>query len=512
MANSSQTIKQVSSFDESEIRIDPARVLAPVDPKIYSGFLEHLGRCIYGGIVDYGNAKLTNDKGFRLDVCQALKDLDMPVVRWPGGNFVSSYHWVDGIGPKEDRPRRPELAWLGEESNVFGTDEFMEWCEYMNVEPYICLNMGTGTLDEALAWIEYCNSDRNTYYANLRRKNGREKPYNVKYWGLGNEVYGPWQVGQMSKEDYSKQAFQWAKAIRLLDPTVKLIGCGCTGFDDWDRYVTNELIKSVDYHSIHLYTCHQDYYKNVTGPAAAERGIQIAKNMFDLAKITQNAPDAPMKICFDEWNVWDPVRADGSKGAEEQYDLSDALAVASWCNVFVRQAESVGMANIAQCVNVIAPIMTSPDGLFLQTTYFPFRLFSNYMRGNSLNVHVSTPVYHGETDGNNLTLKWLKGVEPNLTLLDVSAVAKVENGQDVLYVAVVNRSETDDATTAIKVDGTVAPAGAYRWTLYHDNIRATNTFASPNEVAVTEEAVSFANGSKVAFPKHSFTLLKIALA
>jgi alpha-N-arabinofuranosidase len=167
------------------------------------------------------------------------------VVRYPGGNFVSTYHWLDAVGPKDKRPRRPELAWLGEESNQFGTDEFIEWCEAMGCEPYLCLNMGTGTLDEALAWVEYCNSDKNTYYANLRRQNGREKPYNVKYWSLGNEVWGPWQVGQMSAEDYTKTAFQWAKALKLLDPSIKLIACGRTGYDSWDYVVSQGLIQFI---------------------------------------------------------------------------------------------------------------------------------------------------------------------------------------------------------------------------------------------------------------------------
>ncbi|KAJ8454439.1 hypothetical protein ONZ45_g19305 [Pleurotus djamor] len=200
------------------INIDPARVIDNVDPRIYSGFTEHMGRCIYGGLYEPDNPHGLSDPktGFRKDVMAALKDLKVPIVRYPGGNFVSSYRWQDGIGPRELRPRRPELAWLSEESNQFGT----------GTEPYICLNMGTGTLEDALAWVEYCNGTGNTHYTNLRRKYGHDEPYGVKYWSLGNEVWGPWQVGQMEADEYAKKAFQWAKALRLLDPKIQLISCG----------------------------------------------------------------------------------------------------------------------------------------------------------------------------------------------------------------------------------------------------------------------------------------------
>ncbi|KAJ7026640.1 glycoside hydrolase family 51 protein [Mycena alexandri] len=372
------------------IRIDPARHVAPVDPRIYSGFTEHMGRCIYSGIYDPTNEHgLADANGYRTDVLQALKGLNVPIVRYPGGNFVSSYRWQDGVGPRDLRPRRPELAWLTEESNQFGTDEFIQWCRLLGAEPFICLNMGTGTLEDALAWLEYCNSSANTHYANMRRKNGRAEPYGVKYWALGNEIWGPWQVGQMNAADYSKQAFQWAKALRLLDPSIKLVSCGETGFADWDRVTLKTLAPVVDFHSIHLYTVSEGNHDvNVMGPAAAEKGIEITKSLIELAKIEGNLTK-DIAVCFDEWNVWDPVRAPGEKGAEEHYDLSDALAVAAWLNVFVRKADIVKIACIAQSVNVISPIITSPTGLFKQTTYYPLQLFATLMQGTSLSLHVA---------------------------------------------------------------------------------------------------------------------------
>jgi len=377
------TFTKIPDSETPVVSVNPFNKIAKVNDNVYGGFTEHMGRCIYGGIYDPGNP-LSDENGFRKDVIEAFKDLNCPVVRYPGGNFVATYHWLDGVGPKDQRPARPELAWLGVESNEFGTDEFLKWCEVVDTEPYLALNFGTGTLDEALGWLEYCNSDKNTYYANLRRKNGRDKPYNVKYWALGNEMWGPWQVGQMTKEAYADKAYQWAKAMKLLDPSVVLILCGETGYSSWDTYVLKECVKwdthtlggsttasLIDMHSIHIYTASNDHLKNATAPRSAERAIEITGGLIDLVRIENKVPytvPAPT-ICFDEWNVWDPVRAPGDIGAEEKYTLSDALAVGVWLNVFIRQAKYIGMANIAQSVNVISPLMTTKDGILKQTTW-----------------------------------------------------------------------------------------------------------------------------------------------
>jgi alpha-L-arabinofuranosidase len=201
----------------TKIAVSPARRIGRIDRNVFGGFVEHLGRCIYGGLYDEGSP-LSDSHGFRKDVLGLLRELRMGVLRWPGGNFVSNYHWTDGIGPKNDRPRRPELAWGGEEPNRFGTDEFLAYCSELGTEPYICLNMGTGTLREALDWVEYCNGAGDTHWANLRRAGGHEEPYRVRYWGLGNEMYGEWQVGAVSAEEYVREATRWARAIKMLDP------------------------------------------------------------------------------------------------------------------------------------------------------------------------------------------------------------------------------------------------------------------------------------------------------
>ncbi|KAF3765892.1 family 51 glycoside hydrolase [Cryphonectria parasitica EP155] len=495
------TFTKLPDGEQALLEVDAGKRLSKIDPMIYGGFTEHMGRCIYGGMYDPGNP-LSDEHGFRTDVLDALRELDIPVVRYPGGNFVATYHWLDGVGPRDKRPKRPELAWLGTETNQFGTDEFMQWLSVLSegkkdrVEPYICLNMGTGTLDEALAWVEYCNGTKDTYYANLRRQNGHEEPYRVKYWALGNEIWGPWQVEQMTKEDYAKKAAQWAKALRLLDPSLCLILCGETGHSSWDHHVLKECVSVVDMHSIHIYTASAQHLPNVTAPLSAERAIQTAAALIDIARIENNVPPtkAQTTICFDEWNVWDPERAPGDKGAEEKYTLSDALAVAVWLNVFVRQSRYIGMANIAQTVNVISPLMTSKDGIVKQTTWWPLLLFSRFMRGWTVAAHVSCGSWAGETSP-----AWLQGVlQDGAPWLDVSAVVDDEG---FVNVAVVNISDEADLEASLKgVSGKVEVH-----TVNGPGVKAVNV-AGSDEVGVRES--QWDGEGAFVFPKHSMTLLR----
>src|ERR671917_606782 len=304
----------------ARIKVDPDRTVGTLDRRVFGGFIEHLGRCIYGGVFDE-NSPLSDDRGYRRDVLEAARNLRMPILRWPGGNFVSGYHWTDGIGPREERPRKMDLAWSTEESNRFGTDEFIEYCRMLGAEPYICVNMGTGTMEEAQAWVEYCNGTGDTYWANLRRKNGHEEPHNVRYWGLGTFV---------------------------------------------------------DYHSVHIYTGSDDYWSNVLAPHQADRALRTTRATIERARYEQGI-EHPIHVAYDEWNVWFRER-DKTSGLEERYNLSDALAVATYLNIFARNCETVKIANLAQMVNVIAPIRTSEDDLFLQAIYHPLRLCVEHMQ------------------------------------------------------------------------------------------------------------------------------------
>ncbi|EPT00599.1 hypothetical protein FOMPIDRAFT_101145 [Fomitopsis schrenkii] len=522
--------------DQPELALDvfPSATIAPVSPLIFSGFLEHLGRCIYGGILPAGRTnfpytsrnpcpedqfvgtpkELLTDEGFRKDVLEVLRDeLGTPMVRWPGGNYVSSYNWKDGVGPQEERKRRPELAWGGEESNVFGTDEFIAWCRVAKIEPYVVLNMGTGTLEDALHWIEYCNGTGDTHYANLRRKNtGRDEPHNVKYWGLGNEVWGEWQVGQQTASAYATKARQWAHAIHLIDPTVKLVGCGETGLNSWDGVVLDELVDKVDLHSIHLYTgfgardrsqTEKEYGRAVYGPDAAEYSIEICKGLINKARVAKNVPRR-ITIAFDEYGVWDETVGTPENGLEQFYNLADALAMASWLNVFVRQADIVEIACIAQSVNVISPLITSPTGLFRQTIYWPLYLFSRYMRGGvSVSVSINSPKFSGET-----LPPWISSVKGLPKELDASATLHVSAaGQKSIRIAIVNRSGKNSYTVPLRIAFTEPPKEVEVHELWHEDVRARNGWGKENEVSVKTWRAPWAG--EWVFREHSFTLLVV---
>lgn len=498
----------------ANLRIDIHNEISRVDEKIYSGFLEHMGRAIYGGIFDPGSS-LADEHGLRKDTLQAIQDIAPPLIRYPGGNYCATFHWEDGVGPLEQRKARPEPAWEGVEPNTFGTDEFMRWAKKAKIEPFLCLNMGTGTLDEALAWIEYCNFTTDTYYAQMRVKNGYPEPYHVRYIGVGNECWGPWQIEQLSKEDYAKKAYQWAKALKRLDPSLKLILCGQTGYSDWDRYVLQECIELFDYVSIHDYTASKNHYKNMFAPHTAEVGIEITEQLINLAKIVKKCTHE-VKISYDEWNVWDPERAIGSKGAEEQYTLSDALAVASWLNIFIRKSDVVSIACLAQTVNVISPIMTNSTGLFLQTTYWPLFLFSKYMRGTAVSVHISGEIYTGET-ATMFNEPWLKTIKAGkLRFIDASAV--LDEKMEYLSIALINRhleNETNICfdflqSSMIGRHAVDLESDVEVFTVHHQDISATNSFDDPDRVKIQVSIHKLSSNFFLA-KKHSFSLLRFRL-
>ncbi len=489
----------------ARIDVDVDRPIGSVDPRIFGGFIEHLGRCIYGGIFDEGSP-LADERGFRTDVLDAVRDLRPPHVRWPGGNFVSGYHWTDGIGPVGQRPRRPELAWGAEESNRFGTDEFMAWCRAVGTEPVICLNMGTGTMDEALAWLEYCNGTGDTYWADRRRANGHAEPYRVRYWGLGNEMYGDWQLGQRRAEDYVDVARQWGKAIKLLDPAVELISCGQSGVDDWDRVVIDGLASLVDYHSIHLYTGSDDYWSNVLAPHYAERALGVVGALIERARHVQGV-DHKIGVAYDEWNVWYRT-SDGQLA--ERYSLSDALAVATYLNVFVRRCRTVRMANLAQLVNVIAPIVTSPDGLLRQSIYHPIQLMASLTREVALSTFVDsgTHAHHDRTgSGRSHAIADLGPFQ----VLDVAATRDGDGHH--LTVSVVNRDPDGTVAASIDLNGAEATGTMVGHEVNGDRPDACNTFDHPDQVGSRrfEQPVK-GRHIEVALPPHSFTTLEVDLA
>jgi alpha-N-arabinofuranosidase len=490
----------------ARIGLELDHTLGAVDRRIFGGFIEHLGRCIYGGIFEPGSP-LSDERGFRTDVLESARGLKMPLLRWPGGNFVSNYHWTDGIGPPDKRPRRVELAWHAEEPNTFGTDEFIQYCRALDTEPYICLNLGTGTLEEALAWIEYCNGTHDTHWANLRRANGHPEPYNVHYWGLGNEMWGEWQVGHLTAEEYVAKARSWANALRRLDRTIELVGCGRDGWSDWDRTVVDGLARYVDYHSIHIYTGSDDYWTNVLSPHQAERSLRICAALIERARHVQRI-ERPIGIAYDEWNVWYRERGEQS-GLEEQYTLADALAVATFLNVFVRASRSLRIANLAQLVNVIAPIFTSRQGLFLQTIFHPLRLFAEHAQAVALDPAVvcDTVAYVDPTGGPRP--QRIADLGP-FKLLDVAATRDADGRRVTL--TVVNRSPHADITAMVSTGPRVAAGGAIVHLVDGPSPESKNSFAEPDLVGVRTHTVPVSGTEfELKFPAHSFSCVELPL-
>jgi alpha-N-arabinofuranosidase len=490
------------------IKIDLARKIDRVDRNIYGGFIEQLGRCVYGGLYEE-SSPLSDEHGFRKDVMTAVRALKTPILRWPGGNFVSGYHWTDGIGPVEKRPRQMELAWHSTESNRFGTDEFMEYCRVMNIEPYLCVNMGTGTMDEARAWVEYCNGTGDTYWANLRRQNGHDEPYRVKYWGLGNEMYGPWQIGALSAEDYVKKAREFAKVMKWTDPTIQLVGCGENGWSAWDQTVIESLAPLIDYYSLHLYTGSDDYYSNILAPSLVEFALRSCQATIERVRYMQRIEHS-IHIAFDEWNVWFRERS-AESGLEERYTLADALAVSSYLNSFIRHCDIVKMANLAQLVNVIAPIFTNKEGLFLQTIYHPLRLYAEHMQDIALDVHVESEQFTFLAGQEQST--WSHRIERlgPFKLLDV--IVTCDPAGHELALAVVNRDLERAHETTIQFADAVTLDTVVAYEVNGSDPSITNSFDQPLAVDVHSlQLTTDTHNLQYTFPAHSLTILRVRIA
>lgn len=495
-------LSAVPSSRDARVKIDTERVIGEIDKHIYGNFTEHLGRCIEGGIFEE-NSPLSDSDGFRKDVLKAVKDLHVTLLRWPGGNFSSNYHWMDGIGPRDSRPARLEMAWHTLEDNRFGTHDFMRYCEVTGCEPYLCANLGTGTWTEAQQWVEYCNLEEGTAMTDLRRKNGHAKPWGVKYWGLGNEMDGPWQMGHRSAEDYGKFALEAAKLMKWTDPTIKLIAAGSSNFDadwvGWNRTVLESLKHHADYLSLHTYVGNREnnFADFMASSMELDERTKIAEGLINAALVTE--PDRKMYIAWDEWNVWYRARGEGKEAGrnilEEQYNLEDALVVGTFLNSFINHANIVKIANMAQLVNVIAPIFTSKEGLFLQTIYYPLALVAGNSFGQALDLYVESPSYSSKH-------------HQNVPYLDVSAA----NNNGTLVINVVNRHEAEALTTTFELEDKEFRGAFLASEVNGPDIKAQNTFGSTKVKVISKSADASGNKLRYTFPAHSFTMLKGTIA
>jgi alpha-L-arabinofuranosidase len=485
----------------ARIKIDVDRAVGEVHPHLFGNFAEHLGRMIYGGIYEPGSP-LADADGFRKDVMDAVKALNVTILRWPGGNFASGYNWKDGIGPKDTRPVRPELAWNDIESNQFGTDEFLKYTERIGADPYICINLGLGTIDDARHWVEYTNGTLATYWAGQRQKNGRKDPWKVRYWALGNELDGPWQLGHKNAEEYSKFALEAAKAMRAVDPEIKLVASGSSNYGSnadwigWNRTVLQTLRNEVDYIALHTYVGNRtdDFERFMAVSQTVDQYIDVTAALIREVQARQ-PQQRQIHIAYDEWNVW--YRAGGKERLEEVYNFEDALAVGLFFNSFFRHADVVKMANLAQMVNVIAPIMTSKEGLFLQPTYFPLVEFTKQRGNTALEVWSTSPTYAIDD-------------KPPLGYLDVSATLDAKTRK--VFLNVLNRSKDRDIMTRIDNQAGQLGRSAAVWELNHPDLKATHTFGNDRKVRPATRTVSVSvedGGFSYTFPAHSLTILQL---
>lgn len=462
---------------QATVRMHPQFRVGPLDPRIFGGFLEHLGRAVYEGVYDPASPK-SDARGFRLDVIEALKRLNMTVMRYPGGNFVSCYDWRDGIGPKDQRPARPDFAWRSIETNQFGVDEFMEWCRTVGTAPMMAVNLGTLGLHEAGQLLEYCNLDTPTYWAQRRRDNGHAHPYGVKLWCLGNEMDGWWQAGHIPAEEYAVRAAGASRYLKGLDPSIQTVACGSSGrgmptYLEWDRVVLEHVIDTADYLSAHRYSNND---RNDTAWFLAE-GVEIDRVIADYAGLIdyvrgRRRSDRRVFVSFDEWNVWYKNREmDGRWQAappllEEVYNLEDALVAAQYLMAFIRRCDVVKVACIAQVVNVIAPILTRRDGLLLQSIFYPFEMIRRAAGSHALRTLVECPAYSaGDRNG--------------VPVVDVAATIDEKSGKTSVFL--VNRSSTDPLEVTIEVMG-ATPRSARASGFGGEDPKAANSWEKPDTI------------------------------
>jgi alpha-N-arabinofuranosidase len=447
-----------------------------VDPRIFGGFLEHMGRAVYQGIYD-PQSKHADGDGFRTDTLGALNRLQMTAMRYPGGNFASGYHWMDGVGPRSQRPMIRELAWQSMESNQFGTDEFVQLSKQMKWTPMITVNLGTGTPEEARNWLEYCNSPAGTKYSNMRAANGSIEPHAIKLWCLGNEMDGPWQLGHVPADQYAIRAQQAAKMMKDLDPSIELVAGGSCSiglptYMEWDRQVLEYLGSQVNYISLHRYVGNpQD---DTADYLAVTRSIdRQIEEMDAVCRYVQAKKHLKTRayLCFDEWNVWYKNQEMDGQGKvaphliEEVYNLEDALVVAGFLNSFIRHADVVKIANLAQIVNVIAPILTRGDEMLIQSIFFPFEMFSSRRDGIALQTQISGPTYEGHTNG-------------NVPYVDTSTILD----GDLLHVFAVNRSLSESAPIEIHLADRLITSLESAEILTGPHAKAANSYEQPQVI------------------------------
>jgi alpha-N-arabinofuranosidase len=512
----------------TRVIIDSSRQVAPIDHHLFGSFLEHLGRAIYEGIYD-PKSKFADSNGFRTDVIKEVRDLGVPIVRYPGGNFVSGYHWLDGVGPKKDRPTVLDRAWNTMETNQFGTNEFVTWARAAGTEPLFGLNFGTASAEDAAALVEYCNVAKGTKWSELRRSHGYEQPHNVKYWCVGNEMDGPWQIGHMQAREYGIKAADAARQMHVLDPSIKLIACGSSGpfmptYIEWDRTVLEECYDEVDGISLHHYwgnteENNNDSSKYLAMNLAMDRQIEEIVAVCDTVRAHKRS-NKQLFLSFDEWNVWYRARSgDATDGhgktaphlLEEPYNLEDALLVGGLANSLIRHSDRVKVACLAQLVNVIAPIMTNENGILRHSIYYPYAWALKHAHGRALSIAPEGPSYEVATLGRPIESIGLAAPGfGDVQYLDM--VATLDPEQKTASIFVLNRDLEKAQDLEINWhDLTPAKVMAFE-TITGSDLKAVNTFAEPNRVVPQKlENPKIGSTMTLKLPARSYSVLSLAL-
>jgi alpha-L-arabinofuranosidase len=499
----------------------PGRV--DFDRRLLGSFLEHLGRAVYTGVYAPGS-RHADAKGFRTDVAREVKALGVPMVRYPGGNFVSGYNWLDGVGPKAQRPTVLERAWNSIESNQFGTNEFVEWCGMVGAEPLLGMNFGTGSVEMAIAYVEYCNLDRGTRWSELRRAHGYDRPHNVRYWCLGNEMDGPWQIGQLQAREYGRKARDAAKQMRVIDPELRLIACGSSGtfmptYLTWDREVLEECYDQVDGISLHAYYGNTKEWSGNSTARFLAMNLDMDRHIHEVAAVCDyvqglQKSSKRLWLSFDEWNVWyrarDANATDGKRGAappllEEVYNLEDALLVGGFLNTLLRNSDRVRVGCLAQLVNVIAPLVTNDSGVLRQSTYYPYNWALRYARGRVLDLRVESETYPIKAAG--LQADFAR--EGTMPFVDL--VATIDDAAHQAAVLVLNRDLEGERELVLEWEDVVPTRVLACETLTGADLKAVNTFDNPGRV-VPQKLEPPAAGRRMTFklPPRSYTVVHLA--
>lgn len=493
---------------QTRINIDVTRKQHPIDPLIFGQFIEFLGRCIDRGIFEPGSP-LSDANGFRQDVLEKVNGLQPPILRFPGGTVVKLYHWMDGVGPISERKRQSNRIWGGVIDHAFGTNEFIRYCQEIGAEPFLIVNMTTGTAEEAGNWVEYCNGTGDTYYANLRRSHGFEEPHNVKFWGLGNEESAMPDIGYLHEpREYIKAAWEFTKMMKLTDRSIKLVIVGEK--PEWNETVLDELHPICDYLSIHYYANAEkgDYaslfrHVDTLDKLLADTKRQLARYPAQVESFDRWYRFKPrqreIQIALDEWGVWQHLGTDEYEyvsGMEVAYSWKDALFVANVLHLLHRHGDAVTMATFAQMVNILAPIFTSPEGSFCQTIYHPLKLYREHVGNWQLNCNVQSEMLVDDSGG-----------EADIACLDVSATYHDERGEVIL--AVVNRHPQQAVRAVVRFDGSDSLPIAEELELNCPSWETMNGFDKPDQVRFTTNMnLQYDAEQGYVFAPHSITLLK----